>query len=584
MNIGEETFGVKDDLRSFLEDLPSGEVLEAEVKLGEMERDIQLCFFQSENVASMFIDTSSGSLDSIHADKEAREAASMRLVDSAGIQCHAGNMEYIKTRGNSTWMYDKKSYQVKLETEEALLGMPSARKWILLANVIDDTLMKNEIVFRYTERYTALPSIQGRYVDLYINGDYVGNYYLCEKVEVGRNRLDLTDLEAATKAVNSAAQYGEAAPYVSEDGRIKAFQGLENPADITGGYLLEHIPSWEFEESDNAFQTLRGRYYDIISPYPATVEQAEYICGVFDEMETAMEQQDGVNPDTGRHFSEYLDLDSWAEKYVIEEVFHDPDSTTASMYFYKECDNMDPLIYSGPMWDYDRSMGSYGINVYILDNARQVGNYGIYVNQLMRFDEVASLVYEKFESGMMPYVENKARADIYDLNQQIQASARMDAARWDGIHGYYADRNASVDYLAYFLEEKTDYLQDVWLGQENYCTVSFLDYYGNVCAAYQVKKGQCLSEVPVVTSYVAVFAGWYVQGEDIPYVSGLPVLSDVTYESQWIGMDILLQNGLGELDMDLSQLDPEILENMAEVLREMQKTASEEDSEQPKEG
>lgn len=574
-----ETFGVKDDVGAFLETLTAGQILEAEVQLGEMERKmIRLKFFQSENIAAMFIDTYSGSLESIHADKEAKEAASMRLVDSTGSRCYAGNMEYIKTRGNSTWEYNKKAYQIKLKWETSLLDMQPARKWILLANVIDDTLMKNEIVYRYAERYTTVPSIEGRYVDLYINGDYLGNYYLCEKIEIGRTGLELTDLEAATGAVNPDSKYEEISPYVSEDGRIKAVQGLINPADITGGYLLEHIPSWEFDESDNAFRTLSGEYYEIISPSPATMEQAEYICGLFDEMEAAMAQEDGINPVTGKHFSEYLDLDSWAAKYVMEEVFQDPDATAASMYLYKDCDSIDPLIYSGPMWDYDRALGSYGLKIYGIDSARQVGNYGIYVPQLMKFDEVTSLVYEKFEKEMVPYVDNIARADIYELNRMIQASAEMNTARWGGVHGYYVDRNASVDYLKYFLEEKTNYLQDVWLGEEDYCTVSFLDYDGNVCASYQVKRGECFSEVPAVECYVAVFVGWYVQGENIPYISGLPILSDVTYESQWIDMDILLQNGLGELDMDLLHVDPEMLENMAEVLREMQKTVSEDDS------
>lgn len=574
IRIGGEAFGAEDDLSALLEAMPPGQVLDATVELGGAGQEtIPLKFLCSENISAMFIDTESGSVESIHEDKEAKEAACLRLVDSAGNESYAGDLEYIKTRGNSTWYFDKKAYQIKLDRAAGLLNMPAAKKWVLLANAIDDTLMKNEIVYRYAERYTTIPSIKGQYVDLYINGDYAGNYYLCEKIEVGQNRLRLTDLEAATEAVNSGSGYVEVTPYISEDGRIRAVQGLNDPDDITGGYLLEHIPEWEFEEADNAFRTLSGECYDIISPAPATVAQAEYICGLFDEMETAMAQEDGINPATGKHISEYLDLDSWAAKYVMEEVFHDPDATMASMYLYKERDSIDPLIYSGPMWDYDRTMGSYGLNQYMVDSARQVGNYGIYVGQLMRFDEVASLVYGKFEEEMVPYVENKVRADIYELNQLIQASAGMDAFRWNGIHGYYTDRSASVDYLTSFLEEKTDYLQDVWLGEDDYCTVTFLDYFGNVCESYKVKRGECFSEVPVVTTYVAVFAGWYVQGENIPYISGLPILENVTYESRWIDIEVILQNGLNNLDMDLSQVDPETLENMAEMLREMQNSA-----------
>lgn len=579
VTMGGETFRAKDDITSFLESLSPGQELETKVEMGGALQPemIHLAFLRSENVPAMFIDTESGSVESIHGDKDVKEMASMRLVDSAGNGCSTGEMEYIKTRGNSTWAYEKKSYQIRFGREVSLVDMPAARKWLLIANFLDDTLMKNEIVYRYAERYSSVPSIHGQYVDLYINGDYLGNYYLCEKIEVGPNRLDLTDLEAATEAVNPDRRYEEASLYISEDGRIKATQGLKNPVDITGGYLVEHITPEGYEGTDNAFRTMNGNYYDIISPSPATVEQAEYICGLFDEMETAMVQADGVNPDTGKHFSEYLDVDSWAAKYVMEEVFHDPDATTASMYLYKECDSIDPLIYSGPMWDYDRTMGSYGMNLYAIDSARQVGNYGIYVRQLMNFDEVASLVYEKFGKEMVPYVENLARADIYQLNQQIQASAGMDAVRWNSVHGYYADRSASVDYLAYFLQEKAEYLQDVWLGENNYCTVSFLDYYGSEYKTYQVKRGEHLPEVPAISSYVAVFAGWYVEGEDIPLISDLPILADVTYESRWIGMDILLLNGLGQAELDLSQADPETLENIAEMLRRMQEAALEEE-------
>lgn len=576
VRLGEEAFGAKDDLRDFLNDMSTKETLELSMETeGHRQPPIQVGFLRSANIAAMFIDTDSGSLEAIHGDKEAREAASMRMVDSAGNRCYTGDMEYIKTRGNSTWVFEKKAYQIKLFKEAGLLNMPAAKKWILLANVIDDTLMKNEIVYRYAERYSTVPTINGQYVDLYINGDYLGNYYLCEKIEVGQNRLKLTSLEAATKAVNSSGNYENASLYVSDDGRIRATRGLNNPVDITGGYLLEHIPSWEFEEEENAFQTSMGQCYSIISPSPATVEQAEYICGLFDEMETAMTQEDGVNPLTGKHFSEYLDIDSWAAKYVMEESFHDPDATAASMYLYKDCDSVDPLIYSGPMWDYDRALGSYGMNMYNIDSAKQIGNYGLYVAQLMCFDEVASLVYEKFQEEMAPYVENRARADIYELNQQIQASAKMDLVRWNQIHGYYVDRNASVDYLTRFLEEKTEYLRDVWLGDGDYCTVTFLDYYGNVYKSYKVKRGECFSEIPAISSYVAVFSGWYVQGQNIPYISGLPILADVTYESQWIGIDVILQNGLNDLDVDLSQIDPETLENMAEMLRQMQKSVRE---------
>lgn len=567
-----KVFGQQDNLRPFLDECLSSEqgktlILE---KKGTKQEPIPVRFMQSENIPAMFIDTESGTLDGILAEKGVKEAASMRLWDSRGDECYGDSIEYIKGRGNSTWLdYAKKPYQIKLHKKAGLLGMPKAKRWILLANILDDTLMKNEIVFRYAEEYTEVPSIDGEFVDLYINGDYGGNYYLCEKIEVSDSRLDITDLEKETEKRNRKNKYEEATLYVSEDGCIKAMQGLDNPADITGGYLLEAIPPAEYEEASNAFRTDRGHCYTIESPLPATVEQAEYICGLFNEMEEALEQEDKIHPDTGRHISEYLDLDSWASKYVMEVVFHDPDAIEGSMYFYKERDSVDPLIYSGPMWDYDRTLGSYGVRVFWLDDPRQVRKCSVYGEQLMAIPEVAELVHQKFKEDMVPYIENRVQADIYDLDEQIKASAEMDLVRWSTQYGYYTGRDAAVDYLTCFLKEKSGYLQNVWLGEDDYCTVTFLNEAGNICETYHVRRGEYIA-APTVTSDTAIFAGWYVQGEGIPYKAGLPVLEDAIYESRWINIASVLQGEFDLQGIDPSQVDPGVFEHMADALRRMQ--------------
>lgn len=557
-----------------LSDMEMGQILELQMQTNEkMQEPVEVCFLISQNIASIFIDTASGTVENIHSDKNIKEKGALRIIDSGGKNSYSGVIEYIKTRGNSTWELEKKPYRIKLEKEASLLDMPSAKQWILLANAIDDTLIKNEIVFRYAEKYTSIPSIRGQYIDLYLNNMYVGNYYLCEKVEVGKNRLNIFDLEKATESANNDRVYDKAIPYISEDGKIKATAGLTNPVDISGGFLVEYISDREYKVAENAFMTNGNRHFAVISPSKGTVEQIEYICGLFNEMETAMEQEDGINPITGKHFSEYMDIDSWASKYVMEEVFHDPDAAIASMFFYKDCDGKDPLIYCGPMWDYDRALGSYGLNNYIVDDAKNAGGYGIYVDLIMKHKEVSSLVYKKFKEEMVPYVNYKAKSDIYELSLKLDASAEMDDIRWPGVHGYYKERIASTEYLSCFLEEKVRYLEDVWLGKDDYCTVDFLDYYGNIYASYKVKYGERLQETPIISSYEAIFAGWYIRGEDIPYISGLPVLSDVTYESRWIGMDILIQNGLGASETELYQVDPEILENMADMLRKTQEQA-----------
>lgn len=573
LRLGNHVF---DSQESIAEDIEYQQKYEMEFLMdGQSLGTGQVVFVKSANLPSLFVETASGTMDNIHADKEVKEEATITMLNENGTREYGSDIEYIKARGNSTFYnYEKKAYQIKLLKENSLLGMPKAEKWILLANAIDSTLLKNELIFRFAENYSTVPGIQGEYVDLYLNGDYVGNYYLCEKVEVGKNRLNITDLEEETEKVNFEKDYENASPYISEDGNIRATAGLNNPVDITGGYLVEHIMVSEYEECSNAFRTNSGNCYEIVSPEIATVEQAEYICGLFNEMETAMQQEDGIHPQTGKHFSEYIDVDSWTSKYLIEETFHDPDSGYISMYFYKDSDNVNSHIFSGPMWDYDRAFGSYGAGIFSLDDPRQIGEFGIYVQDMMKHEEVREAVYEKFRQDMIPYVRYLMSAEVYHLSESIKASAEMNKIRWPEVYGYYSDIGASQDYLIEFLEEKTNYLQECWLEGEEYCQVVFLDYYGNEYLKYSVKRGECLDIVPTISTYVGIFDGWYTVDDGIPYDARRPVLQDVTYESRWIDLNIILENGLDISDVPMANADPEIFRELADLLEQRQSEAT----------
>lgn len=538
LRLGEDTYDSQDVLKEALE---YGKVYEMELTVAGSPLEVQqLIFMKSENLPSLFVETASGSVDNIHESEEVREAAAIALFGADGMQEYSGNIEYIKCRGNSSFYYfEKKPYQIKLTKESPLLGMPGAKKWILLANGIDSTLIKNELVFRFAEKYTTVPSIRGEYVDLYMNGNYVGNYYLCEKVEVDENRLN-----------------------------------------IKGGYLVEHTV-YEDPMPENCFRTDMGHYYVIVSPENPTEEQMADIQRQFNEMENAIQQEDGLHPVTGRHFSEYIDIDSWASKYVMEEVFHDPDSAELSMFFYKNADSIDTRIFSGPMWDYDRALGSYGYNDFSQDAPEQVGKCGIYVEEMMKHEEVRRLVYEKFREYVVPYVEYLVSADVHELYQKIGASAEMNQIRWPAIYGYYTDKDARKDYLIAFLKKKVDYLEDVWL-DEKACQVNFLDYEGDLFESYTVNRGECLGVEPVITTWRGIFNGWVSVEDGIPFDARLPIYSDVTYQAEWIELDAILQNGLDIAEVDVSKADPEIFRQFADVLEEMQGALSEENNEKAK--
>ena len=98
----------------------------------------------------------------------------------------------IKGRGNYTWKWDKKPYALKFDKKTEVLGMPAHKRWILLANWRDRTLLRNDAAF-WLSRHSGLPyTVRGQFVELEFNGEHRGNYYLCEQIKIDENRVNIT--------------------------------------------------------------------------------------------------------------------------------------------------------------------------------------------------------------------------------------------------------------------------------------------------------------------------------------------------------------------------------------------------------
>lgn len=99
----------------------------------------------------------------------------------------------IRGRGNESWWHPKKPYAIKFNEKQAILGMPKAKKWVMLANYRDRTLIRNAVAFELARKTSLAWTPSGKFVDVFLNGKFIGNYYICEKIEVNKNRLDLDD-------------------------------------------------------------------------------------------------------------------------------------------------------------------------------------------------------------------------------------------------------------------------------------------------------------------------------------------------------------------------------------------------------
>lgn len=237
---------------------------------------------KSGDVGAVYIDTSSGSMSSIHSSKDNSESGTIMVVNADGTLEYDGELSSIKGRGNATWGYDKKPYNIKLANSTKLLGMPKARKWCLMANHVDGSLIKNQLTYDFADYIGIKYQPHCKPVDLYINQQYYGSYALSEKVEIKSNRINVTDnyenLEIANGTVdeatgtvipadmdtlglstrtinadNSTTYYTEYSSnyhghsigsrrysaYAKTSNTGINYTNINDPSDLTGGYLFE---------------------------------------------------------------------------------------------------------------------------------------------------------------------------------------------------------------------------------------------------------------------------------------------------------------------------------------------------------
>lgn len=323
------------------------------------------------------IDEDYGTLDDVKADQNKNTKAYGTFVlecreDIAalyGWKTHYESIEndpdspctaYIKGRGNWTWdKTDKQGYSIKLEKKTSLLEMGKSKKWALIGNVPDNTMLRNTLAYYLGKEVGLDYSPEGEIVDFFVNGEYQGAYLLSEKIDVEEERVNIADLEGAIEQLDPTEDHGkQRTQKLYQLGiTVKYYTGVENPDDITGGYIIEQEMSDRYQKEPCGFITSRGNYYVIKTPEYVSYEQAVYIATLVQEMETALYAKEGYNTKTGKHYTEYIDLDSLVKKYLVEEISKNHDGAKTSQYFYKPADHEATTLFAGPVWDYDIAFG-----------------------------------------------------------------------------------------------------------------------------------------------------------------------------------------------------------------------------------
>lgn len=422
----------------------------------------------SSRLPVLWIETDGNVMEEVHTDKEFEADIKMSFLDNTGkttqsIRAAEGSLH---CRGNMSFTgASKKSYLLETEKEIEFPDLGEAKKWVLTANCFDETMLRNYLSFQLAQRWGMENATKAEFVDLYIDGKYFGLYLLGDKVECDSSRVDIRDLEAENEMTNGEILL-KRYPYISDT--KKGFRA-DSPENISGGYLLElDLPErWEKEKS--GFITRKGQPVVIHAPQHATLEEVDYISGLFQNLEDALQE----DPQS-RTYEKYIDMDSFVLKYILEELSKNLDANRTSQYIYKDEQEVSCKFFAGPAWDYDRAWGNGGKGPGETDFespddfwASEFVDPHPFWAWLCEKESFDRAVREAYAKQVRPVLEDiLENQELETWRQKIEDSVAMDGKRWE--MEYLEDRGTEADYDAAFrsfydfIVERKAFLDQEW--------------------------------------------------------------------------------------------------------------------------
>jgi hypothetical protein len=330
---------------------------------------------QGSQIPSIFVSTALGSMKEVYNDKNHKEPVSVRIYDKYGNLDYSDKNAYIKGRGNTTWDWtwiDKKPFSLLFSEETSVLGLSRAERIALIANQSDIPNVKNKSVLDMAKKLEPNWSPSSEYAELYIDGEYLGLYLACDKIESTDNKVIL------------------------------------NPDN---DYLLQATARWDEKE---------------ISLYTKTGQCFFVKFGDLDDAaltnlnEVLNKIEDGL---ISNNIPDELDMESFARKYFIEQISCNTDIN--SLYFYYK----DGKMYSGPAWDYDLAANRQcAAAVYSL---RRFPWYDkVFENPSVREYLIASYS-EVYRDVLYEYI-----SEVKRLEELVYKSNKMNTMRWVSVYGY----------------------------------------------------------------------------------------------------------------------------------------------------
>ena len=332
-------------------------------------------------------------------DKETEIPSQLTIISDDGTKL-LSETGSTRERGNFSRTFPKRPYRIKFDAKQNVLDAPAkAKKWTLINNYGDKTLMRNLLAF-HLSRILEMPyTPYGTAVDVFLNGEYKGCYQLCDQIQVHKKRVNITEM---TPEDNS----GEA---------------------LTGGYLIE-VDAY----ADQEVSWFTSDYYTrvtIKSPDEdeITTQQKNYIRNHYSKME--------------KSWRTYLDTDTYLRHFIVGEMSGNTD-TYWSVYMYKQ--RGDDKIYTGPVWDFDLAFENDNRTYPINNHSQWVFQYGSYEGYMRTLTN--NIINDSNAKAKLISIWDKARhngldeesllAYVDDLSQQLNRSQELNFTRWPIMNEY----------------------------------------------------------------------------------------------------------------------------------------------------
>ena len=349
----------------------------------------------------------------------------------------------VKGRGNSSWKMPRRSYQIKLHNRDSVLAMPQAKKWLLIANYADASMMRNKLMYDLAGQMMDFAP-QSEFADLWIDGDYRGVYLVCQRIATGKTSLNLKSEQGILAEIDTF-YWHDADSY---------FKSNYSPAVFT----LKDSPADDMEKEDS----LARKSFSDFEDYVRRFEDLLYA-----------EEKDW------EQISSMMDVDSFVAFYLLEEFSENPDSCRTSLYMYQ--DGPDDVLHMGPVWDFDKTLGYAQKGKYGGDPERDyVSNIQEYMgteNDCTWYTELMKI--PEFQDAVQDYYQTTAR-DVFlssgqlieDYRHRIAKSAEYTESIWpvaeiaencghDPVQ--FSCWNDAVDYLKNWTKKRIQYFDQKWM-------------------------------------------------------------------------------------------------------------------------